>query len=116
MRMVVYSILIAMAFISLSLVCLGLNGEISGLRANIQQQTTQASQQQAKASRELSAAQSDLSKAQQRIGGTHRDLITCADFGDFQKQFSVQGSDSAGVTVYSSPLGQPWYPPHCLNQ
>jgi hypothetical protein len=96
---------------------LDVQGQIHGLQGQVSQLERRAAVVQAEAARQRGAWEVQLAAAAARIGGAHRDLITCADIGDFQRGLSLSGTTVTygdPVTVFEA--GQPWLPAHCINQ
>lgn len=99
---------------------LSLKGQLDGTRGQLEQARTQFAAQERSdraavdsLNRAYSRAQQALTAAEARIGGTHRDLITCADW---QTLFlTVSGVDSFNGQISAS-AGPPTLPQHCINQ
>jgi hypothetical protein len=106
----------AIGFLAVLLGFLDVLGQVDGLRGRVSQLERHAVTVQAQAARQHGADQAALSAATARIGGAHRDLITCADIAELQRGLSVTGTDSMGGSVFSVLPGQPWLPAHCINQ
>jgi Tfp pilus assembly protein PilO len=104
--------LIIGTFLSLLSDTSDLRDQTASLRAQVQAQARQHAADQAA----LAAERAGFAQATARIGGAHRDLITCADIAELQRGLSVTGTDSMGGSVFSVLPGQPWLPAHCINQ
>ena len=110
------AILLGLASLVFGLTLSSIHGQIGNLRDQLgtQLQQLQADRQaQAALSGELASERAAFSQAEARIGGTHRDLITCSDW---QGMFlPVSGTDSFNGQISAS-AGPASLPQHCINQ
>jgi hypothetical protein len=109
--------------LSLLALILMLGNQVAGLQADHRADQSQIAslQHQVKSapgqSQEIAHQGQEIAqlKAQLTASSPTGVFITCTDLEIFQQQLNLQGSDSAGVTVFSSIVGQPWFPRHCLK-
>ena len=89
------------------------NQQIRQLQSQLGQTERADQRTQVRLEGEIAAIRGAFTVAEARIGGTHRDLITCADW---QSMFvPVSGVDSFGGQLAAS-AGPPPLPQHCINQ
>lgn len=88
-----------------------LSGEVTSLR----HQASADSSQLARDKRELAAASRLVAAQQARLGGQHRDLITCGDLQNLITDMP-QTDSNADTIFYGGPNGAIPLPRHCVNQ
>ena len=90
-----------------------LGTQIDQVRGRLAAQQRASQQTEAALNGQLISDRAAFAQAEARIGGTHRDLITCSDWSGLF--LPVSGSDSFGGQLTAS-AGPASLPAHCINQ
>ena len=95
-----------------------LHSQVGQLRSQLGQAQQIAQRSQTGFEGELAAERAAFAQAEARIGGTHRDLITCSDLQVLTWPVTVTGVDAYGnglnLTGITEQLNM--LPSHCINQ
>lgn len=92
----------------------GLRGQLDQARAQVAAQQRADQQAQATVNGELATERAAFAQAEARIGGTHRNLLTCGDLIEIEQNLSYSWQ-SAGMSGPVT-LNTQWLPGHCYNQ